>query len=237
MTPPNNPPVEPIVVDPPAAPPAAPVTPPVVPPAAPPADPPVIPPQQDEPEGYVKTERYTGAVQKIQTLTSVQKELTDQLAAKSSEMEQLNSQLASKEAEANTSLGEKDGTITDLQGKLDVAQKDNSGLKALKMKVDAIKEMGRPDLLPIVEHLPDTTDAEQLKVALLAFATTMDDALKARDQQLLSGVIDTPTTPAVTLPQTAEAWVEHIENQALGTKEREDAMTAYGVWLQKMGAV
>ena len=234
MTKPTTPPVEPAA---PVTPPAAPATPPAAPPVTPPVEPPAAAPLPGEPEGYVKTERYTGAVQKIQTLTASQVELQTQLTEKASAMELLNSSLAEAEAAGKTSLGEKDSKITELQGKLDLANTENSSLKALKMKIDAVKEMGRPDLLPIVEHLPDTTDPEQLKAGLASFAETMDGALEAQQQRLLSGVIDTPVIPDAAVPQTAEAWVKHIDSLPLGSPEKMDALDAYGVWLQNQGAV
>lgn len=236
----QTPPVEPIVPVIPTEPSAAPIAPPAVPatpPAQAPPEPPA-PPQQDEPEGYVAKERYTGAIQKIETLALSQKDLQQQVADKSSSLEQLNSQLAEAEALRNTSLGEKDTTITELQGQITDLTASNAALKSLEVKIETLKEVGRPDLLPILEHLPDTADPAKLKEALEAMAGTVDAAVKARSEQLLSGVVETPSVPgAATVPQSADGWVKHIESLPLGSKERETAMDDYGTWLHNQGAL
>ncbi len=233
---PTTPPVEPTVAIP-TEPSAAPITPPAVPPAQAPVTPAIVPPQQDEPEGYVKQERYTGAIQKIETLALSQKDLQQQVTDKSSELEQLNSQLAEAEALSNTSLGAKDTSITELQGQITDLTASNAALKSLEVKINTLKELGRPDLLPILEHLPDTADPEKLKEALNAMAGTVDAAVKARSEQLLSGIVETPSVSTSLVPESADGWVKHIESLPLGSKEREAAMDDYGTWLFNQGAL
>jgi len=228
-------PVEPIVAIP-EAPSAAPITPPVASAAQAPKEP-AVPPQQNVPEGYVTQERYTGAIQKIETLALSQKDLQQQIADKSSSLEQLNSQLAEADALRNTSLGEKDTEITGLQGQITDLTASNAALKSLEVKINTLKEVGRPDLLPILEHLPDTTDPEKLKEALNAMAGTVDSAVKARSEQLLSGVVDTPSISASSAPDTPEGWVKHIESLPLGTPERDKAFDDYGAFLHNSGAL
>lgn len=213
---------------------AAPIEPPKAPAPQAPKEP-DPPPQQNAPEGYVPQERYTGAVQKIETLALSQKDLQQQVADKSSALEQLNSQLAEADALKNTSLGEKNSEIEKLQGQINELTVSNAALKSLEVKIQTLKDVGRPDLLPILEHLPDTSDPEKLKVALEAMAGTVDAAVAARSEQLLSGVVDTPEISAASAPQSAEGWVQYIESLPLGSSEREKAFDDYGTFLHSQG--
>lgn len=191
--------------------------------------------QQETPEGFIKKERYTGAVKKIETLTNSQKEMQSELTEKSSEIEQLSGSLAEMEATVENTKGEYSSEIEELQGKISEKENQISSLQAMKTKVDLLKEMGRPDLLPIVDHLPNVADKDQLKSALNDFASTMDNAVKTREEQLLNGVIDTPSGggEGSKMPQTREGWVKHINQLPLGSDERKQATDQYGDWLEQ----
>src|SRR5512142_2397153 len=52
--------------------------------------------------------RYDGLVRKVEELTLTNRSLNDQLAAKTSELEQLRGQLVVKDAEKSTTVGERD---------------------------------------------------------------------------------------------------------------------------------
>lgn len=193
----------------------------------------VAPPQQ-APDGFIEKARYTGAVQKIEALTNAQKQLNDELAAKSSMLEQLNQRLAEMEAAQASTIKVKDASIGELQSNMGTLQQELETLKAFKSKADLAKSMGRPDLLTVLEYLPNTGDENFLKQAITDLAAFAENAASLREQQLRAGLIDTTTTkPTSTTPVTPEAWVKHIESLPLGSPERVQAADRFGEWLKQ----
>ena len=107
--------------------------------------------------------RFDGAIRKIEQLTPDNRKLNEELAPKTSETEQLRSQLSVKDAEKLAAVGERDKRLqevitakTQLDGQL-------AELQALQLKVKVAKDMGRPDLLPILDTIPSMSDETALK--------------------------------------------------------------------------
>ena len=135
--------------------------------------------------------RYDGLVQKVEQQVGQIRELTGQLEAKNSELEQLRSQLTVKDAEKSAAVGERDKQIqTAVQAKT-AAESELNELRALKLKVDVVTEMKRPDLLRIIAKIPNMTDPEALKSVLGDFASFADDAAMEREKQLKAGMTST----------------------------------------------
>lgn len=182
--------------------------------------------------------RFDGTIRKIEQLTLENRKLNEELAAKTSETEQLRSQLSVKDAEKLAAVGERDKRLqevitakTQLDGQL-------AELQALQLKVKVAKEMGRPDLLPILDTIPSMSDESALKSVLETFANFADTRVKAREKELLAGI-----TPALggggagpSIPTTPEAWSKHIESKPLGSPERARAMDEYWDFMSKQGA-
>jgi hypothetical protein len=180
--------------------------------------------------------RYTGAVQKIEQMTLAQRETEAQLAAKNSELEQLRAQLGIKDVEKTVAISERDKHLQEALTTNASQAQENAELRSLKLKIEVIKELGRPDLLQIADSLPNMTDKEALKTVLSTFTSYADNAAAAREKQLTSGLTPGFTSTQVqqsALPATEEAWNQHINGLQLGSKERAKAMDDKWAWLVK----
>jgi hypothetical protein len=109
-------------------------------------------------------------------------------------------------------------------------------LRGLKLKVEAITEMGRPELLKIANRIPGMTDKEALKTVLQDFAGFADELVQKREKDLLAGI-----TPALSsagnlktgLPASENEWENHINSLQLGSRERQQAFDQYYTWLEQ----
>jgi uncharacterized small protein (DUF1192 family) len=192
---------------------------------------------QQVPDGFIEKPRFDGLIKKVEELTLAGRELNSQLGLKSSEIEQLKIQLGIKETEKSAVSSERDTKIQDLVLKNTQAEKELTELKALKFKLEAITEMGRPDLLPLLANIPNMTDKDALKIVLKEFADFADRKVKEREQVLLAGL-----TPGLSanqqqsnpgLPTSDGEWGDYINKFDLGSKERAAAMDAWGKWLEQ----
>ena len=179
-------------------------------------------------------ERFKGQVRKLEELTLANRTLTTDLTAKTSETEQLRAQLGIKDVEKAAAIGERD---TQLQTSIQASTaKDTelAKLRAFKLKVDVARELKQPKLLAILDKLPDMTDHDALKSVLSDFANFADDAVKEREQQLMSGI--TPPlsggNAVASTPTTSNGWEEYINKLPLGSKDRAKAFDEYGTWLE-----
>ena len=98
--------------------------------------------------------RHDGLVRKVEQLTLSIRDLSGQLDAKTSELEQLRSQLTVKDAEKTAAVGERDKQIQSAVQAKTQAEAELNELRALKLKVDVINELKRPDLLKIARKSP-----------------------------------------------------------------------------------
>lgn len=189
------------------------------------------------PKGYVEQERFNGAIRKIEELTTTNRTLTSDIAAKTSELEQLRAQLATKDVEKTVAVSERDRALETSLTDAGSLRKELAALQAYQMKVEMAKELGQPELISILHTIPDMQDKETLKVVMQDFIRFRDDGIKAREKQLLAGV--TPpiaqmsSTPE--LPTTNEGWERYVNTFQLGSTERARAFDAWGDWQLKRG--
>ena len=178
--------------------------------------------------------RYDGLVRKVEQQVGQIRDLTGQLETKTSEFEQLRSQLTVKDAEKLAAVGERDKQIQSAVQAKTAAEGELNELRALKLKVDVINELKRPDLLKIANKIPAMTDPEALKSVLADFAEFADGAAMERERQLKAGMTSTAsgTQKVQDLPNSDEAWNKHIENLPLGP-DREKAYEQYWDWNSK----
>ena len=132
--------------------------------------------------------RYKGLVKKVEELTLAHRTTNEQLAAKTSELEQLRSQLVVKDAEKSASVGERDKLLQQTTQEKIALEAKLAELQGLALKVEVINELGRPELLKIANRLPSMTDREALKVVLQDFAGFADELVQKRERDLLAGV-------------------------------------------------
>ena len=180
-------------------------------------------------------ERYDGLNKKVQELVLQARSLEEQLGSKSSELEQLRSQLTVKDTEKTVAVSERDKQIETLMKQSQTAESELRRLKALELKLKVAQDLKRPELIDIAKHIPDLEDEEALKVVMQDFARFTDEAVKAREEQLLAGVtLNAGGSQAKEAgPSTEQEWVRAIERATLGSRERRELMDAYGDWLEK----
>ena len=118
-----------------------------------------------------------------------------------------------------------------MQAKTIAIEGEVNELRGLKIKVDAITEMKRPDLLRIVVKIPNMTDAEALKSVLGEFASFADDAAMEREKQLKAGITSTPTgnQKVQDLPNSEEGWAKHIESLSAWTRPGQSSRAILGL--------
>jgi hypothetical protein len=193
--------------------------------------------QMDPPKnGDMWKARYDGLVRKVEQLTLENRTLTEQLASKSSEQEQLRAQLGLKDTEKSAAISERDRQLQEAVQKTTSYETELNELRALRLKIEVAKEMGRPDLIKVAENIPNLTDREALKTVLSSFASFADDAVREREKQLLSGI-----TPAMSAAQTGlnpgvpaseGDWMKFIEGKPIGSPERDKAWSDYWSFLE-----
>lgn len=192
---------------------------------------PVTPPPQGEDwEG-----RYKGLVPTVQKLTEQVKAIQAELAVKVSEVERLNGQLGLKDVEKTAAVGERDKTIQELTQASQANQTELARLKALELKIKTANELGKPELIGLVNTIPDVTDPEALKTIMKSIDDYAALKVQSREKQLLSGTgmpAGTGPMPAAG-PQTQDEWMRAIEKSPLGSKDRAQLMNDYGDWLEK----
>jgi len=189
-----------------------------------------------QPHGDVDASNYAELVKKVEELTLVNRGLTEQLAGLSSVKEQLTQQLTIKDTEKQVAVGEHSKRLQDALTAQAATQTELDSLRALKLQVEVATELGRPDLLKLASRLPAMTDKEALKTVMQDFASFADEAVRAREKQLLGGVtpaIGTGGGAGVAGPASKDAWESHINGLALGSPERKKAMNDYGDWLER----
>jgi hypothetical protein len=196
----------------------------------------VAPPPQQGAASVDWKARYDGLVRKVEELTLGNRSLNDQLAAKSSELEQLRGQLVVKDAEKSTTVGERDKLLQAITQEKTALESELAELRGLKLKVEAIQEMGRPELLKVAHRIPAMTDKEALKTVLADFAGFADELVQAREKQLFAGITPPVSSagnarPAV--PASEQEWERAINALPLGSRERSQAFDDYYVWLEQ----
>jgi len=191
--------------------------------------------QAQPPQGFIELARFNGLVRKVEELTLANRDLNTQLAAKASEIEQLKGQLGVKDVEKQVAVGERDKRLTGALTENAALIEEMKVLRGLQLKVQVAKELNRPDLLKIADRIPAVEDPEILKGIMQDFASFADDAVQAREKQLLAGL-----TPALghgsvgpAAPSTPEGWVEKINSLPLGFPERNRALDEYGDFLER----
>ena len=173
--------------------------------------------------------RYKGAVRKIEELTLSSRDLTAQLAAKSSEIEQLKLQLSTKDVEKTVAVSERDSKLEQLIKDGAVSSSELKELRAFKAKVEMANKMGRPELIKIIDRIPAVEDPTVLEGIMQDFTRFADDLVAQREKQIFSGVVP-PIGPGGGMPQkptSSASWEKHINSFPLGSKERAQAMDEY----------
>lgn len=189
---------------------------------------PVAPPAEDL---VTKDKRYIGQVQANQQLALQKRDLEAKLATQASELERLSTQLAIKDTEKAVAVGETTKSLEKaLQEKAETdRQLAVSGAKLLKIEI--AKEINHPELLMILDTIPDLTDKAVLTVVMNDLVRFREQGIKEREEVLLRGVTPgiSPAQPKAE-PASKADWMARVNQFLPGTKERQQAFDAYGDW-------
>jgi hypothetical protein len=188
--------------------------------------------QQVNLDHYVEKKRFDGLMLKVQELTEAQKQRDAEVAAREAEIAKLQADLSVKDTEKNITVAERDKKLEEILQSKSQADQELAELRALKLKLEVVEELGRPELVKILKNIPPLSDKDALKTVLEDFARFGDESAAAREKQLLAGI-----TPAVSsvqqsaaTPQSDEGWLRHVDNLPLGSPERAKAMDDYWTW-------
>jgi hypothetical protein len=194
---------------------------------------PEAPQQPASPQETDWEARYKGSVRKIEELTLSSRTTEEQLAAKASEIEQLRVQLTAQGAEKDAAVNLRDQQIEETVKSSAQLKAELEQLQAFKLKAEVANELGRPELLTILDTIPSMSDREALTSVMKQISDFADGAVKKREQELLAGVTPAAAQVAETpLPGTDDGWNKLINSQPLGSADRQKAMDSYWEWLQ-----
>lgn len=185
------------------------------PPEPTPQDPPK-PGDSAAPEGFVEQKRFTGAIQKIQTLTDDLRTKEQELAALNLTIEQTKNDLAVKDAEKEAGYGERDKQLEAALKEKGDAEISVKSLEGKLRKIDMAKELGHPELINIIDTIPTFEDDDLQKKAMEDIIGFSAAQVKAREESLLAGV--TPGVTSVPVedakPNSDEAWQKAVDAEA-----------------------
>jgi len=205
------------------------------PPVTPPETPPQTPPAGQTPPELDWKKRYDGAVLSLQQLTAEKRTLEASIQEKTSQVEQLQATLSSKDIEKTVAVGERDKNLEAALKQNQDLQAELASLKAFKLKIEVAKELNAPELVQIADRIPDLTDKEVLTNVMQDFLGFRQSGIRERETALLSGI--TPPTPPIqntpSKPTTAEGWQTYVNEFAIGSKERMAAFDEWFDWQQE----
>lgn len=173
-------------------------------------------------------------------MTKVLSERDKVIADLSAQLEQLNHQIAERDAavtqtktEFETQRAKWEESLNALRQEHENAQKQLSELSAYRLKMDTLKEF--PDLLPLADTIPAMETADQMKQYLETLQKTLDSVAQEKAQRLTAGMVPGPasarTSPTTYPYATIDAWSKAL-TEAAGTPEYAQIANAYKGWLK-----
>jgi hypothetical protein len=190
-------------------------------------------PTDGAPEHHIDWKaRYQGSSQVINNLTRERDDLKGQLETVTSKFEQLQAQLSLKDTEKTVAVGERDKQINEILEAKSQAEQELARLRALERKVKVANKIGDPNLVTVIDTIPDIEDEGTLEAMMTNLTNWKNQAVKARENQLLEGETPeiNPTPESDPLPTTNQGWQQYVEQFELGSKERDNAMNAWKDW-------
>jgi len=184
---------------------------------------PVVTPEDVPSEPMVETKRFTGAIQKIQTLTEELRVKDQELAALNSQIEQGKQQTAVTAAEVTAGYGERDKQLEAALLETKKVETEAAQLRGTIRKIDMAKELGHPELVTIIDTIPTFEDDDLQKKAMEDIIGFSDSQVKAREESLLSGITPavSPTAPVGDAqPASDDGWKAKIATEDDPTKRK-----------------
>ena len=191
----------------------------------------VVAPVQQDKEDW--RERYTGSSRIINQRDDQIKILEAELAGKVSESEQLRSQLGVKDVEKSVAITSYQTQLQVALDKTNASEVELKELRAFKAKYDLALSLKDQRILPLLPSIPYVENPETMKQIMTTFMDWGDGLVRAREKELLSGVVPPPlSVPIKAGPSfsTKEEWQKHVDGLVPGTQEKADAMKAWWAW-------
>jgi chromosome segregation ATPase len=178
--------------------------------------------------------RFKGLQKKFNVLMETKGELDNQLAEERMKREDFEKQLASLSNEKDSLTTEKQRKIDELTGQLTQREEELSKLSKMQLKVEVANELGHPELLQLMNAIPDSDNREDVEGAMKTILGFTKAQIEQRERQLTEGLMPGEATAGDTpMPTTEEGWVEMIDELPLGSTERDKAMDSYFKWLRE----
>ena len=183
----------------------------------------VVTPPDEPSEPMVEQKRFTGAIQKIQTLTEELKVKDQEAVTLKSQIEQLGNTQAVKAAETQAGYGERDKQLEAALLETKKVETEAAQLRGTMRKIEMAKELGHPELVVIIDTIPTFDDDDLQKKAMEDIIGFSDSQVKAREESLLSGITPavSPTAPiGDAQPASDDAWKAKIATEDDPTKRK-----------------
>jgi hypothetical protein len=178
--------------------------------------------------------RYDGLVRKVEQVTLENRALTEQLALSASENERLKAQLSLKDVEKTSAVSERERQIAEIKNAQSQHELELAELRGMKLKLEAIKKIGKPELVKIMDTIPALQDPAAIESVFANLAAFANDAAMEREKQLKAGFTPGLSASAVaaSTPGSDAEWEKYIEALPMG-QERKDARNRYWDWASK----
>ena len=177
--------------------------------------------------------RFKGLQRKYNALVEAKSELEAQLSDLTSAKDGLEKKLDTLSVEKDTLITDNKRKFDELTKTLTEREQELEKLSSYQKKVQVARELGHPELIRVLDVIPDTTDEDVLKDSFKSIIELANDAVKQREEQLAEGLspgaADSDGTP---MPTTEQGWKEYIEGLPLGSPERQKA---YDTWFNTFG--
>jgi len=186
------------------------------------------------PAGLVEAHRLTSAMQKIQELTLANRTLADQLATFTTSSGELRVQLANQEASIATKASEHAKLVSEFEQRESGYKTELTANESLKRKLKAIKEVGRPELLSIIDILPEAADDAAQVIAIKGIAEFASQQAQVRETQLTAGITRTEVVSQAgnkEVPTSDDGWAKYMEQFPLGSEDRATATDQWFTYL------
>lgn len=183
----------------------------------------------------VEAKRLIGALQKIEELTLLNRNLTERLTTLTQSETSLKADLTQKESLWTAQQSEFQTKLTSAEAEKKSLAEKLAAADALKLKLKIVGELKEPSLYSVLDIVPDSADEVAVRASLQKLAQFAGSIAQNREKELLAGTTRTEIAPEnnVQLPNSDEGWKSYISGLEFGSPAYHDAMNAWHQWLFK----
>lgn len=177
--------------------------------------------------------RYKGTGPTFNKLTQERNDLRNQVTQLTAENEELKAQLSLKDTEKTVALGERDKHIQNLLVSASEQEADLKRLRALERKLKVTKDLHAPELIEVMDTVPDIDNEEVLKTMMENILNWGKSQVTAREKELLAGITGSGSPAPVTttvLPTNVSDWQKYVSEAADGSEEKRKRFKQWSEW-------